>query len=235
MTPASRPITPAALKAGRSGLSVVMIACHEETDAEDLEAIVNVLLLRHPRFQAPGTLFTKARKKPPAPDDEPDDEPDEEVKAAPLITNARILLGAEKREWFEYGPDAATSFAAISEAASRCEHGLAVVPVVGPGRCGTARLVAEQARMRQPAIVLLQHKDKVATHGRAFAECVIADTAYGEVTHPVYDHAVTYAGIPDAVDQIATYVNHHPDLAAPRAPPNAAPPKPRAPRESQAR
>ena len=109
------------------------------------------------------------------------------------------------------------------------------MPDVGPGRCGTARLVAEQARMRQPAIVLLQHKDKVATHGRAFAECVIADTAYGEVTHPVYDHAVTYAGIPDAVDQIATYVNHHPDLAAPRAPPNAAPPKPRAPRESQAR
>ncbi|KAH8065480.1 hypothetical protein JL721_8234 [Aureococcus anophagefferens] len=131
-----------------------------------------------------GDAFYQNAEEAPAPDDEPDDEPDEEVKAAPLITNARILLGAEKREWFEYGPDAATSFAAISEAASRCEHGLAVVPVV---------------------------------------------------THPVYDHAVTYAGIPDAVDQIATYVNHHPDLAAPRAPPNAAPPKPRAPRESQAR
>lgn len=129
-----------------------------------------------------------------------------------------------------YGDDAATSFAAISEAVSRCDGGIAIVHSVGPTRPGMARLVAEKLEMPQPVILVVQQKDRVHNHGRAFAECVVDDTAYGEVTFPLYDLAITYDTIADAVEKIAAFIKREGRFAAPPARPTGPSPA-RAPRE----
>ena len=98
-------MTPAAARRGKTGLSVVVLACHEPEDREELDSIVQVLFMRHPRLQAPKTQHVTARKKGAeegADSGAESDDPDVAGRANPLITNAKILLGAERREWFEY-------------------------------------------------------------------------------------------------------------------------------------
>lgn len=226
-------MTPAASRPARRGLSVVMLACHEPEDREALDSVIDVLFARHPRLQAPKTVFVRSAAPPPAEGDEESDasdDPDAPRKAEALVTNARILLGAERNEWFEYDDGAATSFAAITEAASRCDQGVALIPVVGPTRCGMARLVAEKTKAPQPVILCVQANDKAHTHGRAFAECVVDDTPYGEVALPLFDAAISYDSIADAVAKIADHIARDARLKA--AATDRPPPHTRAAREN---
>ena len=93
-----------------------------------------------------------------------------------------------------------------------------------------ARMVAEKGGMPQPLILCVQAAARPHNHGRAFAECVVDDTPYGEVALPLFDAAITYESIADAVTKIADVISRDERLKA--AATDRPPPHTRAAREN---